>query len=72
MEAVERRREAGAGAAAAAAAAAADSDLLTMSSALCKPLPSSGPRSISDVSHPLSAEELLSPGPELAAGGGDK
>ncbi|XP_072114287.1 sorting nexin-30 isoform X2 [Mobula birostris] len=33
-------------------------------SAMCKTLPSSGPRSICDVSHPLSAEELLSSGPD--------
>ncbi|XP_048476165.1 sorting nexin-30 [Rhincodon typus] len=76
MEAVERRGEAGA--AAVLAVGGEGSDSVTMSSALCRPLPSSGLRSICDVSHPLSAEELLSPGPESepepepAAGGGDQ
>ncbi|XP_078070197.1 sorting nexin-30 isoform X2 [Mustelus asterias] len=70
MEAVETRGEAQVAAPAAAGEEGGDSH--TMSSGLCKPLPSSGPRSIHDVSHPLSAEELLSPGPEPAASGGEK
>uniref|UniRef100_UPI00398E7062 sorting nexin-30 isoform X2 n=1 Tax=Pristiophorus japonicus TaxID=55135 RepID=UPI00398E7062 len=70
MEAAEIGGEAGFGALAVAGGGSGDS--ATMSAALCKTLPSSGPKSIRDMQHPLSAEEVLSPGADTAGSSGDK
>ncbi|XP_067886774.1 sorting nexin-30 [Heterodontus francisci] len=66
MEAVETWGEAEA------MAAAGGGDSAVMSAGLSKLLPSTGPRSIRDVSHPLSAEELLSPEPVASSGDKDQ